>query len=163
MAPAAYMEGDFDGLLDVVTVLDETLEALPDDRRPLRPLRQRLRDRIAGMRRAVEAIKREPEMAAVRTINLAVMAAEIRKLAGAVHQETESAASGDLSLWAEKLAAACNAHVDDAHTDEAKIEDFRARLKALATRCRATAFGMDFSFLLREDRKLLSRSVSAAR
>jgi cyclic beta-1,2-glucan synthetase len=156
MAPAAYMEGDFDGLLDVVTILDETLDALPDDRRPLRPLRQRLRDRIAGMRRAVEAIKREPEMAAVRTINLAVMAAEIRKLAGAVNQETESAASADLSLWADKLAAACDAHVDDAHTDETTIEDFRARLKALGTRCRSIAFGMDFSFLLREDRKLLS-------
>ncbi|MGN6471890.1 MAG: glucoamylase family protein, partial [Rhizobiaceae bacterium] len=155
-APAAYMEGDFDGLLDVITILEETLDALPDDRRPLRPLRQRLRDRIAGIRRAVEAIKREPEMAAVRTINLAVMAAEIRKLAAAMHQETESAASTDLSLWADKLAEACDAHVDDAHTDEAKIEDFRARLKALATRCRTIAFGMDFSFLLREDRKLLS-------
>ncbi|MBN9065638.1 MAG: protein ndvB, partial [Rhizobiales bacterium] len=155
-APAAYMEGDFDGLIDVVTVLDESLDALPDDRRPLRPLRQRLRDRIGGMRRAVEAIKREPEMAAVRTINLAVMAAEIRKLAAAINQETESAASGDLALWADKLAAACDAHVDDAHTDEARIEDFRARLKALAKRCRTIAFGMDFSFLLREDRKLLS-------
>ena len=36
----------------------ESLDDLPDDRRQLRPLRQRLRDRIDGMRRAVETIKR---------------------------------------------------------------------------------------------------------
>ncbi len=162
LAPAAYMEGDFDGLLDVVKILEETLDALPDDRRQLRPLRQRLRDRISGTRRAIETIKREPEMAAVRTINLAVMAAEIRKLAAAMNQETESAASGDLSLWADKLAETCNAHVDDAHTDEALIEKFRTRLKTVGTRCRTLAFGMDFSFLLRQDRKLLSIGYRAA-
>ena len=64
-----------------VTILDESLAELPDDRRQLRPLRQRLADRIDGMRRAVETIKTQPEMASIRTINLTVLAGEIRKLA----------------------------------------------------------------------------------
>ena len=53
-APSVHLQGEFDGLLDTVTILDESLDDLPDDRRQLRPLRQRLRDRIEGMRRAVQ-------------------------------------------------------------------------------------------------------------
>ena len=44
------------------------------------------------MRRAVETIKAQPEMASIRTINLAVLAGEIRKLATAIHTEAASAA-----------------------------------------------------------------------
>jgi cyclic beta-1,2-glucan synthetase len=47
----------------------------------MRPLRQRLSERIDGMRRAVETIKSEPETASIRTINLAVLAGDVRKLA----------------------------------------------------------------------------------
>ena len=39
MAPAAFLEGDFHGLLDVVIILDESLAALPDDRRDDRDAR----------------------------------------------------------------------------------------------------------------------------
>ncbi len=48
-------------LSDTVTILGESLEELPDDRRQLRPLRQRLADRLDGLRRAVDAIKAQPE------------------------------------------------------------------------------------------------------
>ena len=88
-APSVHLQGEFDGLLDTVTILEESLDELPDDRRQLRPLRQRLRDRIEGVRRAVDTIKGQPEMASIRTINLSVLAGEIRKLAGAMHAEVE--------------------------------------------------------------------------
>ncbi|GHD11235.1 GH36-type glycosyl hydrolase domain-containing protein [Tianweitania populi] len=155
-APAAYLQGDFDGVLDVTTILDETLAALPDDRRPLRPLRQRLSDRITGMRRAVATLQSEPETASIRTINLAVLAGEIRKLAGSIHAEVQSTASEELQLWAAKLAQTCEAHVSDAHTDEAGVAALRERFRTLHDRARLLAFEMDFSFLFREDRKLLS-------
>ena len=80
-APSVYLQGDFDGLLDAVGILEESLRVVPDDRRQMRPLRQRLVDRIEGMRRAVETVKSEPEMASIRMINLAVLAGEIDKLA----------------------------------------------------------------------------------
>jgi cyclic beta-1,2-glucan synthetase len=156
LAPAAHLQGDFDGILDVVDILDETLAALPDDRRQLRPLRQRLSDRIGGMRRAVNTIKSEPETAAIRTLNLAILSSDIRKLASAIHGETNSTASDLLSQWANKLEATCEAHVGDSHTDERAVELLRQRLISVRDRARKFAFEMDFSFLLRRDRNLLS-------
>jgi cyclic beta-1,2-glucan synthetase len=156
MAPAAYLQGDFDGMLDTVAILQETLDELPDDRRQIRPLRQRLRDRIAGMHRAVRIIRNEPETAAIRTINLAVLSGDIRKLASAIHAETKSKGSEQLLLWATKLEMTCEFHVSDAHTDEKGVEALRARLRDIHDRARLFAFQMDFSFLLRKDRKLLS-------
>jgi hypothetical protein len=79
-APSVHLHGDFEGVLDVVAIIDESLDELPDDRRQLRPLRQRLADRLDGMRRAVLTIKEQPEMASIRTINLSVLSGEIRKL-----------------------------------------------------------------------------------
>ncbi|MBX3566709.1 MAG: protein ndvB [Rhizobiaceae bacterium] len=155
-APSVHLQGEFDGLLDTVSILEESLAALPDDRRQLRPLRQRLTDRIEGMRRAVETIKGQPEMASIRTINLSVLSGEIRKLASAIHAEAGSTPSEILVDWAAKLQATCEAHVDDAHSDEKTVEALRGRLLALRERTRKFAFDMDFSFLLRLDRKLLS-------
>ncbi|MET0598352.1 MAG: glucoamylase family protein [Mesorhizobium sp.] len=155
-APAVHLQGDFDGLLDTVAILEESLEALPDDRRQLRPLRKRLMDRIGGMRRAVDTIKTEPEMASIRTINLAVIAAELRKLADSIHHETDSPRSEELAGWAAKLEATCEAHVSDAHSDHTHLAELRTRLETLRERARLYAFEMNFSFLLRQDRKLLA-------
>ena len=57
------------------------------------------------MRRAIDTVRNEPETAAIRTLNLVVLAGEIRKLATAIHQEAQSALSEDLSRWAAKLEA----------------------------------------------------------
>ncbi|CDX24820.1 Protein ndvB [Mesorhizobium sp. ORS 3324] len=155
-APSVHLQGDFEGILDTVTILDESLEELPDDRRQLRPLRQRLTDRLDGMRRAVMTIKAQPEMASIRTINLAVLAGEIRKLATAIHTEAASPKSDVIVDWAARLEATCEAHVHDSHNDEGAVSALRTKLLALRGRCRRYAFEMDFSFLMRQERKLLS-------
>jgi cyclic beta-1,2-glucan synthetase len=155
-APAAHLQGDFVGILDAAAILDETLNDLPDDRRALRPLRKRLFERIEGLVRAVEAIRAEPETASIRAFNLTVQAADIRRLAGALHEETASAASGDVVLWAERVERVCEAHLADAHTDEHGVARLRQRLVATRDRARQFAFEMDFAFLMRQDRKLLS-------
>ncbi|CAM5401201.1 cyclic beta-1,2-glucan synthetase [Aquamicrobium terrae] len=155
-APSVHLQGDFEGILDAVAILDESLDELPDDRRQLRPLRQRLADRLDGMRRAVRTIKAQPEMASIRTINLAVLAGEIRKLAAAIHTEADSYHSDVLTDWAARLEATCEAHVRDAHSDDKTVEALRAKLMELRERARRFAFEMDFSFLMRQERKLLS-------
>ena len=155
-APSVHLQGDFEGILDTVAILDESLDELPDDRRQLRPLRQRLADRLDGMRRAVRTIKAQPEMASIRTINLAVLAGEIRKLAAAIHTEVGSTQSEIIADWATMIEATCEAHVQDAHSDDRAVEALRARLLALRERARKFAFEMDFSFLMRQERKLLS-------
>ncbi len=155
-APAAHLQGDFEGILDTASIVEETLAALPDDRRPLRPLRKRLFERAEGLRRAVETIRREPETASIRAFNLTVLAADIRKLARSLDEEIASTASGDIVLWAERLERACEAHLADAHTEENGVGRLRKRLAALRDRARQFAFEMDFAFLMRQDRKLLS-------
>ncbi len=155
-APSVHLQGDFEGILDTVAILHESLDDLPDDRRQLRPLRQRLADRLDGMRRAVRTIKAQPEMASIRTINLAVLAGEIRKLAAAIHIEAASSHSDVLTDWAARLEATCEAHVRDAHSDDKTVEALRAKLLELRERARRFAFEMDFSFLMRQERKLLS-------
>ena len=155
-APAAHLQGDIVGILDAAAILEETLHALPDDRRALRPLRKRLAERIEGLRRAVEAIRGEPETASIRTFNLTVLAADIRKLSRALDEETATEASGELVLWGERLEKACEAHLADAHTEEKGVGRLRERLVCLRDRTRKFAFEMDFAFLMREDRKLLS-------
>ncbi|MGC4024828.1 MAG: glucoamylase family protein [Mesorhizobium sp.] len=155
-APTVYLQGDFEGMLDVVGVLEESLRVVPDDRRTLRPLRQRLSDRIDGMRRAVQTVQSEPEMASIRTINLAVLAGEIRKLADGIHHEAGTSQSAQLADWAAMLERTAEAHVDDSHGDKERVDDIRKRLNAIRARAREFALGMDFSFLLSRDRKLLS-------
>ncbi|PZO74471.1 MAG: protein ndvB [Mesorhizobium amorphae] len=155
-APAVYLQGDFEGVLDTVAVMEEMLHDLPDDRRQLRPLRQRLFDRLDGMRRAVDTIRSQPELASIRTINLTVAASEVRKLAAAFHAELGNAASAELDAWGMRLEGVAEAHVQDAHTDADGVRALRERFAVLKERARLLAFEMDFSFLLRQDRKLLS-------
>ncbi len=155
-APAVHLQGDFTGILDVNVIVEETLQSLPDDRRSLRPLRQRLFDRLKGMQRAVDTIRGEPETAAIRTINLSIVATDIRKLAVALDEEIGSEISRELAIWAGLLERTCKAHIDDAHTGESGVTTLRSRLLDLSTRARKFAFEMDFSFLLRKDRNLLS-------
>src|SRR5690606_16202466 len=155
-APSVHLQGDFEGILDAVSVLDECLDELPDDRRQLRPLRQRLSDRLDGMRRAVRTIRAQPEMASIRTINLTVLAAEIRKLAAAIHTEVGSVRSAVIVDWSHRIEATCQAHMQDAHSDHQALHALRSRLLELRERARKFAFEMDFSFLMRPERKLLS-------
>lgn len=155
-APAAHIQGDFEGILDTAAILEEQLRAMPDDRRTLRPVLKRLDERIDGMRRAVITIRSEPETAAIRTINLTVLAADIRRLAKGLHEEIGTSASDELVLWAGKLEKVCEAHLADSHLEENGVGKLRVKLKALRERTRKFAFEMDFSFLLRQDRKLLS-------
>src|SRR5690606_31807436 len=155
-APSVHLQGDFDGILDCVTILDESLSELPDDRRQLRPLRQRLLARVVRLRRAVETISTQPDKASIRTINLIVQASEIRKLAVAIDTEAKSSRSAVLVDWAARLEATCEAHVQDAHGDDGAVAMLRNSLVRLSQRCRQFAFEMDFSFLMRMERKLLS-------
>ncbi len=155
-APSAHLQGNLDGLGDVSGILAETLKALPDDRKTVRPLRHRLEERIVGFGNALAAVKREHEFASIRIINLAVLARDIQKLAINLDQEVRSAQSEEVTRWSASLVTACEAHIADSVFDNGNIESLRERLAVLRDRTRNLAFGMDFSFLFRKDRRLLS-------
>ncbi|MCF6368968.1 GH36-type glycosyl hydrolase domain-containing protein [Rhizobium halophilum] len=155
-APSAHLQASLDGIGDVVSILSETMGSLPDDRKVVRPLRRRLVERIAGFGNALAAVKREHEFASIRIINLAVLARDIQKLATNLHYETGSPLSEELIYWSAQLVEVCEAHISDSVFDHSNIEPLRKRLIALGNRARDLAFSMDFTFLFRKDRRLLS-------
>lgn len=155
-APSAHLQGNLDGIGDVGSILGEVLKQLPDDRKIVRPLRRRLEERITGFNTALAAVKREHEFASIRIVNLAVLARDIQKLAANLHHEVRSEQSLEVTRWTEALVATCEAHIADANSDLSNIEPIRQRLIALRDRSRDIAFSMNFTFLFRPERRLLS-------
>ncbi|CAH0338566.1 glucoamylase family protein [Rhizobium sp. CECT 9324] len=155
-APSAHLQGNLDGIGDVGGILLEVLAQLPDDRKTVRPLRRRLEERIVGFNTALAAVKREHEFASIRTINLAVLARDIQKLAANLHHEVRSDQSVEVIRWTESLVSVCEAHISDTAFDLSNIDPIRQRLSQLCERARGIAFSMDFTFLFRPERRLLS-------
>nr|WP_018013074.1 cyclic beta-(1,2)-glucan synthase [Sinorhizobium medicae] len=155
-APSAHVQGNLDGIGDVAAILKETLGELPDDRKTVRPLRRLIEERIAGFQNALAAVKREREFASIRVINLAVLARDMHKLTVNLDHEVRTVQSGEVAKWAGSLVAACEAHIADGVFELGAIEALRQRLLVLKERARDIAFSMDFSFLFRPERRLLS-------
>ena len=155
-APSAHMQGNLDGIGDVGGILLEVLKTLPDDRKTVRPLRRRLEERIIGFNTALVAVKREHEFASIRIINLGVLARDIQKLAANLHHEVRSEQSSEVTRWTESLVNVCEAHIADTAFDLSNIDPLRQRLAQLRDRARDLAFSMDFTFLFRPERRLLS-------
>ncbi|WP_244483877.1 GH36-type glycosyl hydrolase domain-containing protein [Rhizobium sp. Root482] len=155
-APSAQLQGNLDGIGDVASILSEVLAQLPDDRKTVRPLRRLMEERIAGFHSGLQTVKREQEFASIRVINLAVLARDIHKLTLNLDHEVKSAESGEVTKWATLLVNTCEAHISDGVFDLRAIETLRQRLIVLRDRTRDIAFTMDFSFLFRPERRLLS-------
>lgn len=155
-APSAHVQGSLEGIGDVASILSEVLAGLPDDRRTVRPLRHLIEERIAGFHNALKAVQREKEFASIRVINLSVLARDMHKLTVNLDHEVKSTESGEVTKWAQALVATCEAHISDSVFDLGAIEAFRQRLVVLRDRSRDIAFSMDFGFLFRSERRLLS-------
>lgn len=139
------------GIGDVLDVLARQLDTIPDDRRALRPLRRRVQERIEGFAETYANTLAEPQLAAVRGLNLTVIAADIRQFAEAYVAEIDSDGS-DLIWWAGALQRVCEAAISQP-PNPSRVHE---RLAALSERARALAFGMDFAFLMNPQRRLLS-------
>ena len=155
-APSAHMQGNLDGIGDVAGILAETLAELPDDRKTVRPLRRRLEERIGGFQNALAAVKREHEFASIRVINLSVLAQDIQKLAANLDHEVKSTQSGEVLTWSQSLVKVCEGHIADSIFDLANVDSLRQRLAKLRDQMRELAFGMEYAFLYRPERRLLS-------
>jgi len=154
--PSVNMLGNLDGIGDVLALVRERHNAVPDDRRTLRPLRRRIEERIDGFARSLASYLDEPQLAPVRAINLAVIAEDIRKLSLDLDREAGHAATAELVWWANALKATCDAMTGDSLAGWQEKNSLAERLAALAERARALAFAMDFRFLMDPEKRLLS-------
>jgi cyclic beta-1,2-glucan synthetase len=155
-APSAHMQGSVEGLADVLGILQEVLKDLPDDRKTVRPLRRRLSERLDGFASALAAVRREKVSASIHIIDLLGLARDIEKLARNLDHEVGTTQSSEVLAWARSLVLNCEAHKLDSEVDISNIEPLRQRLAFLRDKTRGIAFGMDFSFLFRRERRLLS-------
>ena len=155
-ALAVHMIGDVRGIADTARIVRETLAAIPDTRRNVRPLRRRLDESLEGFDETLRSCIREPQLASVRSVSLSTVASEIEAFARDLDRETGGEGPSLLVEWASRLHANCDAHFADAIFDRSQHRELQDRLGILGERARTLAFNMDFSFLLNQDRRLLS-------
>ncbi len=153
---SAHLDAGIEGIADTAAILSSELAALADDRKTVRPLRRRIEERLNGFHSAIDTLRKQPEFVSIRSINLTVLAREIHRLTINLDHETQTRESASLVDWAASLFRTCEAHVADSMAEPREIEDFRSRLVALRQRTHDLAFAMDFAFLLRQERRLLS-------
>lgn len=152
----AHLSRAFDGLGDCAGVLADEIETIPDDRRKLRPLRDHLTKRIAEFHNALRTMKAEPDYTSDRLMSLAMIAADIATMTNDYDAEIRTQASKSAVAWANALVRDCQARTQDANLRRETQRDLYARMTAIARQTRQMAFDMDFAFLLRDDRMLLS-------
>ena len=155
-APYAYLQAGYEGVADGIAIVSEELSVIPDDRRNLRPLRRSLEKRIEGFARTTAALIRETEFAAVSVAHLITMAEDIEKLAREIDTEVNSLRTGVLVQWCHALVINCRASLEDTRLEQSTVEDLRTRLMHARDHARTVAFGMDFAFLFRSERRLLA-------
>lgn len=154
-APAVYVQTDFAGLNDVNDIIEEFLAEIPNDRRVLRSLRERIFESTQNFRRAVLQLLTEPETATFRIHDINLMAIGIAKLVRELDSELNNTRSNQALAWAERLLNTCAAHEEDITSDH-DSDYLREYLLRLSEQARQYAFDMKFDFLERKDRRLLS-------
>ena len=155
-APSAHLQASLDGIADVAHVFSETLAELPDDRKTVRPLRRRISELTAGFMKTLSEARRENEPATIHVTGLAALAEDLEKLTSNLDHEVASEKSHEVAWWANALSKTCQAHVADSEFDFAIVDAIRKRLEVLRDTTRGLAFAMDFRFLFRPERRLLS-------
>jgi cyclic beta-1,2-glucan synthetase len=155
-APSAHLGGNAEGMGDVAAILRESLAELSEDGKSARSMQARLDQLAAGFQKALSKAIKERELASIGVAGLLGLAQEIRQLAVNLDREVKSTRSSEVVHWAEKLVLVCEAHRTDAEFDHTRVELVRERLAKVAERARSIAFGMEFGFLYRPERRLLS-------
>ncbi|MFJ6329709.1 GH36-type glycosyl hydrolase domain-containing protein [Rhizobium sp. NPDC092011] len=154
--PTAQLHGSLDGIGDIVGILREVLAELADDNKISRDFRDRVDERIAALENTLAAAKQKKEFSLAAIERLVEDAREIGKRAADLDQQVKTARSEEVVYWAGRLVATCELHLVDNALDQAKIDAISERLIAVGARARDIAFAMDFSFLFRPERRLLS-------
>ncbi|RLQ87121.1 GH36-type glycosyl hydrolase domain-containing protein [Notoacmeibacter ruber] len=152
-APAAFLHGDVEGIRDTATIIEEVLQDIPDDRRTIRPLRARIRERLHSF---VLALDRGAAVTSVKATGLMTVAQEIERLALDIDLEVGSHESRRLMRWGTALVRTCEAHFNDPSTSREAMDRLRRRLVDVSETARGLAFDMEFGFLMNKQRRLLA-------
>ncbi len=106
---------------------------------------------IESFRRTLRRLREQPDMMAVRLIEIAVTAANLKSACAGM-----AGAGGGPVLWAEVARFAVEAHFREATASNEQRAGLSLRLRGLAQQARDFAYGMEFGFLFDPRRELLS-------
>jgi cyclic beta-1,2-glucan synthetase len=155
-SPAAQRLPDGEGVADVAEIVRETLSKVPDDRRNLRPVRQRISELLDGLVGLLDNENAERRLAPFKSGDIPAAAREIGELAASLAEDPKSSETVELAYWASILERTCIAVASEHSGNGSGDRVLADRLRVLAERARAIAFAMDFRFLMDEQRRLLS-------
>ncbi|EJF98132.1 hypothetical protein MEI_00631 [Bartonella vinsonii subsp. arupensis Pm136co] len=154
-ASPVFLQSDRAGLFDVNDILEETVKEIPDNHPILRPLRQKIEERIAHFHHSLSAFVEKSETTTFHITNLLLQAREIAHLISEIDQKIPTEESAHARSWAQCLVETCKIHHCDAIGDY-NIEKIRQKLSTLSANARQIAFNMEFDFLEQPERQLLS-------
>jgi cyclic beta-1,2-glucan synthetase len=148
------------GIFDALELTRATLGELPDDRRTAATARQQVAEALDTLSDAVQdpALREEVLLASDLLERLAALAALARILVDAVQalSAEHHAAQNDLSFWAQACLLGIESWQRDNQQTTAEQLALTQRLTAIEAAARTLALGMDFTFLLDPQRRLLA-------
>jgi cyclic beta-1,2-glucan synthetase len=141
------------GIEDILVVLNEDLSVIPNDRRNLKPLRKQFEQQADVLRGSLRAAAEKPETIAIKLIDIALQAANLRTTLTAISTAINTPQAAHLLDIADELRAAIESHFSDSNVANAQLQ---RRLNDVAAQARLIAMEMDFGFLFEPQRQLLS-------
>ncbi len=142
-----------DGLGDILDIIQQDLNAIPDDRRTLRPSRKQLLRQIEDLRKSMTLAAQTPGMILMRMVEFGLQAANIHDTVVSIDGELRTGQTTQLLQYANALRATTESHFRDV---SAERPDLKKRLQSLTADLLQAANAMEFGFLLDPKRLLLS-------
>jgi cyclic beta-1,2-glucan synthetase len=146
----------FAGIEDALTLARQAVRELPDDRRTQFITAQELDSAFDALGAALGAGHSLPEELPAQLMDLAHQATTVVDIAQTLASERGDENGVEMLFWAQAAKRSIDSHRRDVTQTAEIAQALNHRLAALESTARSMAVGMEFGFLLDQDRKLLS-------
>jgi cyclic beta-1,2-glucan synthetase len=149
-----------EGLCDCARQVDQAVASMAQLHRKLLEETVYVRRQIAALIEATHELLSHMELVPLRILSLNVQINAIGQSCMRLMRDPEEPESANCAYWISKLRQSAEAMTREVTRDEAASTELKSRLLETARQCREMAYGMDFSFLVNRERKLLSIGYS---
>jgi cyclic beta-1,2-glucan synthetase len=158
--PPAYAQC-FPGIRDSLDLAREARRALPDYRRMHATSRDQIDEAQSALVAALDVAEAATTQIGIRLSGLWPLAATLADIARTLAGEWGDDAGGELLFWSEATQRSIESWCQDVTQTEDSLRSLKKRLGAIEVTARAMAEGMQFDFLLDQQRRLLSIGCTA--
>ena len=144
------------GIDDILEILTDEANDLPQDRSILKPMRKSFVQQITTLKIALQKARIEPDLFGIRLVELSILANKIFSTAARLATEISGESKEAITHWSIVLRSTVESHFQDASIDATQAAHLKQRLKRLALDARSIAYAMEFGYLFDPQRDLLS-------